>query len=97
MQIHSVYFWLQGGERSDAFEAGVADLLTDSNIVWAHFGPPLPTDRPVVDASYSYGHVMAFEDGAGHDAYQVGEPHQRFLADFSGVWERLLVYDFTTD
>jgi hypothetical protein len=33
---------------------------------------------------------------AAHDRYQVGEAHQKFMADHAAKWEKVVVYDIET-
>jgi hypothetical protein len=97
MFIHSVYFWLKTDLDDNArlkFLQSLQSLSADANVQSAYAGPPAGTgQRDVVDDSYTYGLVLVFEDEAGHDSYQTGTPHSRFLDHHSSDWERLLVYD----
>ena len=96
MFVHNVYFWLKddlGEEGVAAFREGVQSLCKIPLVKSGHAGPPADTHRGVVDNSYSYGMVLVFDDKAGHDAYQVSDVHQKFVADHSYRWERVLVYD----
>jgi len=100
MFVHSVYFWLKDGldeKEVAAFQGGVQSLCEIALVKSGHAGPPADTHRGVVDNSYSYGMVLAFDDKAGHDAYQVSDVHQQFVADHSSKWERVLVYDIETE
>ncbi len=96
MFLHSVYFWMKPDLDADgvkAFERGLQTLCLDTPANSGHFGKPAGTDRDVVDNSYGYGLFLVFDDAAGHDAYQVGEVHQQFIADHGTKWEHVLVYD----
>jgi hypothetical protein len=97
MFIHSVYFWLKKDLDDNArltFLESLRSLKADVNVQSAYAGPPAGTgQRDVVDGSYTYGLVLVFKDKAGHDRYQTGAPHRRFLDQNSSNWERLLVYD----
>lgn len=99
MFIHNVYFWLKDGlteEDLAAFEQGLDTLCNKPPVKLGAYGKPAVSARDVVDGSYSYGLHVVFDDEAGHDAYQVGDVHQRFLADHRQKWTRLLVYDTVT-
>lgn len=96
MHVHNVYFWLrQDLDRQElaAFEEGLEALAQDPAVQTAYFGKPADTRRGVVDSSYSYGLVLAFENRAGHDRYQAGPAHLKFLEEHTSKWERVLVYD----
>ncbi|MFN2104823.1 MAG: Dabb family protein [Candidatus Promineifilaceae bacterium] len=98
MFIHSVYFWLKadlGDEARGRFLESLHSLNGDGNVRSGYAGAPADTGgRDVVDDSYSYGLVLVFEDRAGHDSYQTGAVHRRFLDAHRTDWERILVYDF---
>ncbi len=99
MHIHNVYFWLNEDEDQaghQAFAGGLAQLVTDPNIVQSYFGPPAETDRDVVDNSYSFGLVVIFDDLAAHDRYQVSDIHEKFLAEHAHLWSKVSVFDITT-
>ena len=96
MFIHNVYFWLKDGltdEDIEAFEQGLDTLCKNPPVKLGAYGKPAAAARDVVDGSYSYGLHVVFDDAAGHDAYQVGAVHQRFLTDHREKWTRVLVYD----
>jgi hypothetical protein len=96
MHVHSVFFWLKSdttAEERAAFEKGLALLLEDPSARVGHFGAPADTHRGVVDRSYDYGLTLIFDDLAGHDSYQAGPVHQKFLQDHQTKWQRALVFD----
>jgi hypothetical protein len=100
MFIHSVHFWLKhdlddGAHR--AFEQGLRSLCENPPVKSGYHGTPAASHRDVVDSSYDYAMILIFDDAAGQDVYQVGEVHQRFIADHSSKWERVLVYDTVVD
>lgn len=100
MFIHNVYFWMKDGLDADAlkaFEAGLDSLCKNPPAKQGAYGKPGVSRRDVVDGSFSYGLHVVFDDEAGHDAYQVGEVHQAFLAAHASKWERVQVYDTVTD
>lgn len=92
--VHNVYFWLSDGGGDTSFEQGLADLTNDPNVRAGYFGRPASTSREVVQNDYTYGLTLAFADRAGHDAYQAGQAHLRFLADHANKWDDVVVYDF---
>ncbi len=99
MFIHNVYFWLKSDLDDgalEAFEQGLQSLCQNPPAKLGYYGKPAGAHRDVVDGSFGYGLHIAFDDEAGHDAYQVGEVHQEFLAGHQSKWERVLVYDTVT-
>ena len=97
MFIHSVYFWLRTDlDEKDNFKflESLVSLSNDPNVQSGYAGPPVYSQRDVVENSYTYGLVLAFKDKAGHDNYQTGAPHRRFLDEHKDKWERVLVFDF---
>ncbi|TFH34269.1 MAG: Dabb family protein [Dehalococcoidia bacterium] len=96
MFLHNVYFWMESDLDDDAlraFEQGLRTLCENPPAILGYYGKPAEAHRDVVDGSFSYGLHVTFEDRAGQDAYQVGEVHQRFVADHAAKWARVLVYD----
>ena len=96
MFMHAVYFWLQENlpaEQLADFERGLHTLPTITEISRAHIGKPAPTDRPVIDNSYSYALILEFTDQARHDRYQEHPVHQQFVKDCSNYWVRVQIYD----
>ena len=99
MFVHCVYFWL----REDLTEAehlrfveGVRSLTTIETVRNGFVGRPADTDRPIIDRSYSYGLVVAFENRKGHDAYQEHPAHDEFRDNCAGFWTQVKIYDFET-
>ncbi len=93
---HSVYFWLKqdlDDDARDAFEKGLQSLCDNPPAKSGYYGKPAPAHRDVVDGSYDYGMILMFDDAAAEEVYQGGEVHQRFIADHSSKWDRVLVYD----
>lgn len=99
MFVHHVFFWLKEGLGADdvqKFEAGVRSLLTIETVKFGDVGKPASTDRPVIDRSYSYSLLTAFDNKEGHDIYQPHEVHKKFIEGCSHLWERVLIYDSET-
>lgn len=96
MFIHNVYFWLKedlGDKAELKFAEGLVALINDPNVESGYFGKPADTHRDVIENSYSYGLVLVFNDMAGHDAYQTGAAHRRFLEENREKWNKVLVFD----
>jgi hypothetical protein len=98
MFIHSVYFWLKPGitaAEEQRFSSALISLTKIQSVRHGWCGEPAATDRPVIDRSYTYGLVVAFDDAAGHDAYQVDPVHEAFRK-LHDLWTQVRIYDFTS-
>jgi len=95
--IHHVFFWLKNPQSKEDLAkllAGLRTLAKIESVRGAHFGVPASTEkRDVVDNSFSASEVLFFDDTAGQKIYQDHEIHQKFVADCSHLWERVVVYD----
>ena len=97
MFIHNVFFSLREDLTSDEqqlFSDAVRGLTRIESVRSGYAGPPIPSDRPVVDGDYSIGLLVIFDDRAGHDAYQIDPLHKAFLALYSSYWTRVRIFDF---
>ncbi len=97
MFVHSVYFWLNedlSHEKVTDFEKGLRSLTDIRTVRHSHVGVPASTDRPVIDRSYSYALIVAFDDQEGHDLYQEDPIHDDFRTHFSSWWREVKIYDF---
>ena len=98
MFVHSVYFWLKPGitnAEEEEFLGGVESLTRIRTVRYGWCGKPAATDRPVIDRTYSYGLVVAFDDAPGHDAYQIDPVHSAFR-DLQHLWTQVRIYDFSS-
>lgn len=95
--VHHVFFWLKNPDSKEDLAkliAGVKSLEKIETIRSIHVGVPASTEkRDVVDNSYSVSELMFFDDTAGQKTYQDHPIHQKFIADCSHLWERVIVYD----
>jgi len=94
--IHHVYFWLKKSvtpEVKEKFEKALKKLVTVETIVDYHLGVPAPTNRDVIDTSYTYSHLVTFQNKEDQDIYQTHPTHLKFIADCGDLWERVVVYD----
>ena len=99
MFVHAVYFWLKDDltpPQTAAFLAGARSLTTIASVRQAHLGVPAPTDRPVIDRSYSHALVVIFETQEDHDRYQTDPIHDRFRDECGTFWKKVLIYDSIT-
>lgn len=96
MLVHAVYFWLRDDlspEEQQTFERTLHTLSTIPSATHCWIGKPADTDRPVIDRSYSWALVLAFEDMAAHDAYQVDPTHQAFVNSCKPLWKQVKIFD----
>ncbi len=95
--VHHVFFWLKNpssvADRNKLIE-GVKTLSKIETIRMLHVGVVASTEkRPVVDNSYAVSELIFFDDLAGQATYQDHPIHQKFIADYGHLWERVIVYD----
>jgi hypothetical protein len=97
MLVHNVFFWLKEGHSKkdkESFISEVKMLAHIPDVESVYVGTPAAVnDRKVIDKSYDVALTVIFKDIASHDSYQTHEIHQRFLANNSSKWTRVLVYD----
>jgi hypothetical protein len=95
--VHHVFFWLKNPDSKEDLAkliAGVKSLSKIETIRKIHVGVPASTEkRDVVDNSYSVSELMFFDDTAGQKTYQDHPIHQKFIADCSALWDKVVVYD----
>ncbi|MDZ7649593.1 MAG: Dabb family protein [Cytophagales bacterium] len=95
--VHHVFFWLKNPDSKEDLAkliAGVKSLSKIETIRMIHVGVPASTEkRDVVDNSFSVSELMFFDDEAGQKTYQDHAIHQKFIADCSPLWEKVVVYD----
>ncbi len=99
MFVHAVYFWLRDdltAEEAEQFVEGVRTLRDIEAVQHGWVGVPAPTDREIIDRSYSYALVLVFADRTAHDVYQVHPVHDRFRERCASYWQRVLIYDAVT-
>lgn len=96
MLIHHVLFWLKADtteEQKAAFRKGLDSLVKVETVKSLYVGTPAPISRAVVDTTYTFSLVIAFEDLAGHDVYQTHPVHKEFLEIFRQHFEKVVIYD----
>ena len=97
MMVHTVLFWLRkdlAKQELAEFHRDLSTLPGVPSVRHGFIGTPSPTDRPVIDSSYSYGLTLAFDNLAGHDAYQTHPTHLAFVERNKDKWTRVQIYDF---
>ncbi|HBH84729.1 MAG TPA: stress protein, partial [Bacteroidales bacterium] len=94
--IHHVFFWLKdpsNKEARDKFEKAARELVTVETILDFHIGVPAPTDREVIDTTYSYSVLTTYRNKEDQDIYQTHPKHLKFIEDCQELWEKVVVYD----
>ena len=100
MFVHAVYFWLRPDltpAEEKQFGASLESLRAINGVRKGYIGVPAPTDRPVIERSYSRALVLIFDDEPAHDAYQVHPVHDKFRTECGGFWTTVRIYDSVTD
>jgi hypothetical protein len=94
---HHVFFWLKNPDSiadRDALIAGVRALAAIPTVRVLHVGVPAAVEpRPVVDGSYSVSELLLFDTIEDQNTYQAHPLHQAFIARFSPLWSKVVVYD----
>lgn len=97
MLLHQVFFWLKNpGDKADRDKliAGLKALKAIGVIQQLHVGAPASTEkRDVVDNSYDVSELMVFKSVEDQKTYQDHPLHQKFVADCSPLWSKVVVYD----
>ena len=95
--VHHVFFWLKNPDSKEDLArllAGIRGLAAIETVRGIHVGVPASTEkREVVDNSYSASEILYFDDTAGQKAYQDHPLHQKFVAECSHLWAKVVVYD----
>lgn len=98
--VHHVFFWLKRKESAEDRDALVAGLRTLSGIDVIRslqIGVPASTEqREVVDSSFDVSELMLFDSVADQRVYQDHPLHQAFVANYSHLWSKVVVYDVKT-
>ncbi len=94
---HVVFFTLKDRSPAarDALVAACRKYLTDHPGT-VHFSAGLRAEayaRPVNDAEFDVALVVVFDSAAAHDQYQAAPRHKQFIAEQSGNWAKVRVFD----
>lgn len=97
--VHVVAFWLDPDTSAAAREAMTAIYLErvprevpGVEAVW--LGPARPSDRDVVDDSFSLMTIVRFSNGDAEIGWQTHAVHDALRASFADHLQRVVVYDF---
>lgn len=97
MLFHQVFFWLKNpGDKADRDKliAGLKALKAIDVIQHLHVGVPASTEkRDVIDNSYDVSELMMFKSVEDQKRYQDHPLHQKFVAECSHLWSKVVVYD----
>jgi hypothetical protein len=96
MLSHAVYFTLK--DRSPAASAALVEscrkhLTGHPGTTYFSAGTRAAYDRQVNDRDFDVMLLIVFESPAAHDAYQVAERHQQFVAENATTWAAVRVFD----
>ena len=97
MITHHVFFWLKNPSSTDdrkKLMEGLSKLEAIKTVKKLSIGVPAATeDRTVVDSSYQVSELMLFDNVEDQKAYQDDPIHLKFVADYSSLWAKVVVYD----
>jgi hypothetical protein len=95
--VHHVYFWLKNPTSKEDLNKlieGISSLKKIETLRMVKIGvPAATTKRDVIDDSYSISLLTVFDDVKGHDTYQDHPIHTKFVATYSPLWNKVVVYD----
>lgn len=97
MLAHHVFFWLKdpasAADRNKLIE-GIKSLGSIPQVRKIHVGVPADTEkRDVVDNSYSVSELLFFDSLQDQKVYQDHALHQKFIQEYSMLWNKVVVYD----
>lgn len=93
---HVVYFWLKEPNEANkkTFLSYVKEYTSSIDVIQdAFIGTPAATDRPVIDNTYTYSIVLAFNSKKDQDIYQEHPVHLKFVEKAQNMWSKVQVYD----
>lgn len=95
--IHHAIFWLKNPSSTadrDKLVEGVKTLASIHQIKTLYVGIVADTEkRDVIDASWGVSEIMFFDNLQDQASYQDNETHQSFIANYSHLWAKVVVYD----
>lgn len=95
---HVVLVWLKAGTAPEVVAKiieGSRELKAIPGIRDLQVGKAIPSERPIVDDSFSFGILMRFDSVAEMNAYLTDPRHVRFVdTRVKPYLEKLVVYDF---
>ncbi|MGA0384152.1 MAG: Dabb family protein [Flavobacteriaceae bacterium] len=99
--VHHVFFYLKNPEaieQKQQLKEGLKTLRAIKEVRKLLIGEPASTlKREVVVSDWHISEIIYFDDISAQDAYQVDPIHQRFVENYSHLWEKVVVYDMLVD
>lgn len=97
MLTHHVFFWLKNPSSKEDLEKlleGLRTLEKIETVKGIYIGVPASTEqRGVVDHTYQASELLFFENVEGQNVYQDHPIHQKFVENYSHLWDKVIVYD----
>ncbi len=94
---HTVFFWLKSDAPAGTTDAMVAfyrsEVARAPGVVAVTAGVPRPSERDVVDDSFTVGTTVVFASSEAEVAWQTEPIHDRLKERFFAHVERVAVYD----
>ena len=93
---HHVFFYLKNPGNTtdrDALMAGLKKMAAISLIREYQIGLPAPSERSVVDNSWSVSWLNVFDSAEDEAAYQVHPLHDEFVEKCKHLWEKVVVFN----
>ena len=98
--VHCVYFWLNEPDNDDARETFLQHLThfidASAYVKSSHIGGMAPSDRDVVEQSYTYCLIATFVSKEDQDRYQTESVHIDFIENAKHLWKKVVVFDSTS-
>lgn len=99
--VHHVFFYLkypQSIQDKNQLKEGLKTLESIKEVKRLMIGEPASTlQREVVVSDWQVSELIYFESIEDQDAYQIDPIHQRFVENYSHLWEKVVVYDVTIE
>ena len=95
---HIVLVWLKGDTSSETYQRiieGSKALANIGHIRDLQVGKAIPSERPIVDDSFSFGIYMRFDSVVDMNAYLADPKHVQFVdTQVKPHLQKLVIYDF---
>jgi hypothetical protein len=94
--VHHVLFYTPtNANEADqvALLEGLHKLARIPAIKMAHIGTPAPTNRDVIERTYTYSWLCLFDTAEQEEEYQRHPIHDEFRTQYARYWEKVVIYD----